>query len=446
MLSASAIWTKASEVLKREMNDVSYGAWFRNVKPIAVEDERTLILMTDDEFYRSTLERLYTATVERCVNAANGTNLSVKFVLSELPAANAPSAASEGSNNQSKSQDCPTLITKYTFEKFVTGESNRFAYAAALAVAENPFIAYNPLFIYGGVGLGKTHLVHAIGNHIHEQHPEFKILYISSENFTNDVVQAIAKKERTGLRSKYRDLDVLMIDDIQFIAGKDATELEFFNTFNDLRNADRQIIITSDKPPKDIPILEERLRTRFGWGLPVDIQPPDFETRVAILQRKVFEENLSIDPSVISFIAEKASNSIRELEGCLNRVVAYADFAKKPITVSFTESVLKDFIPGSKSQTITMELIMQVVADYYGLTLAEICSSRREKRIAFPRQIAMYLSRTMTNASFPEIGAFYGGRHYSTVMYACDQIEDMLKSGAELGSTIEDLKSRIRSS
>lgn len=446
MLSASAIWTKASEVLKREMNDVSYDAWFRNVKPLAVEDEQTLILMTDDEFYRDTLERLYTDTVERCVNSANGTSLSVKFVLSQLPrAAGAPS--SEGADaGRARAQDCPTLITKYTFEKFVTGESNRFAYAAALAVAENPFIAYNPLFIYGGVGLGKTHLVHAIGNYIHEQHPEFKILYISSENFTNDVVQAIAKKERTGLRSKYRDLDVLMIDDIQFIAGKDATEQEFFNTFNDLRNADRQIIITSDKPPKDIPILEERLRTRFGWGLPVDIQPPDFETRMAILQRKVHEENLSIDPYVISFIAEKASSSIRELEGCLNRVVAYAEFAGAPITVSFTESVLKDFIPGSRSQTITMELIMQVVADYYGLSLAEIRSSRRDKRIAFPRQIAMFLSRTMTNSSFPEIGAFYGGRHYSTVMYACDQIEEMVKTSAELSNTIEDIKSRIHSS
>ena len=333
MLSASVIWSKALAALKSEMTDASYNTWIATLVPLRIEGDTTLVLQTEDELYRSTLERFYTPMVEKSIRESCGCELHVRFTTRETPLDDDVAEASpDFVKPVTVRNDCPTLIPKYTFDTFVTGESNRFSYAAALAVAENPSKAYNPLYIYGGVGLGKTHLMHAIGHFIHGEHPDYKILYISSENFTNDVVQSIARKERTSLREKYRYLDVLLIDDIQFIAGKDATEMEFFNVFNDLRDADKQIIITSDKPPKDIPILEERLRTRFGWGLITDIQPPDFETRPAILRRKVTQENLDVSDEVLGLVAERVYSNIRDLEGSLNRVLAYAKFINKPIT------------------------------------------------------------------------------------------------------------------
>lgn len=336
------------------MTDASYNTWIATLVPLRIEGDTTLVLQTEDELYRSTLERFYTPMVEKSIRESCGCELHVRFTTRETPLDDDVAEASpDFVKPVTVRNDCPTLIPKYTFDTFVTGESNRFSYAAALAVAENPSKAYNPLYIYGGVGLGKTHLMHAIGHFIHGEHPDYKILYISSENFTNDVVQSIARKERTSLREKYRYLDVLLIDDIQFIAGKDATEMEFFNVFNDLRDADKQIIITSDKPPKDIPILEERLRTRFGWGLITDIQPPDFETRLAILRRKVTQENLDVSDEVLGLVAERVYSNIRDLEGSLNRVLAYAKFINKPITASLAENVLKDYVSGSKQRTVT---------------------------------------------------------------------------------------------
>lgn len=445
MLSASVIWSKALAALKKEMTDSSYNTWFATLVPLRIEDDTTLVLRTEDELYRSTLERFYTPIVEKCIRDACGCEMRVRFVTGEMPVQEESAAPAPDSEKQkSERSGCPTLIPKYTFDTFVTGESNRFAYAAALAVAENPSKAYNPLYIYGGVGLGKTHLMHAIGHYIHGEHPDYKILYISSENFTNDVVQSIARKERTSLREKYRYLDVLLIDDIQFIAGKDATEMEFFNVFNDLRDAEKQIIITSDKPPKDIPILEERLRTRFGWGLITDIQPPDFETRLAILRRKVTQERLDVSDEVLGIVAERVYSNIRDLEGSLNRVLAYAKFIKKPLTVSLAEDVLRDYSSDNRQRAVTPELIRRVVCDFYSVSPAEMEAGRRERRIAYPRQIAMYLTRTLTQSSFPEIGAFYGGRHYSTVMYACEQIENSIETDAKLKNTIDDLSEKIK--
>lgn len=444
LLSASVIWSKALAALKSEMTDASYNTWIATLVPLRIEGDTTLVLQTEDELYRSTLERFYTPMVEKSIRESCGCELHVRFTTRETPLDDDVAEASpDFVKPVTVRNDCPTLIPKYTFDTFVTGESNRFSYAAALAVAKNPSKAYNPLYIYGGVGLGKTHLMHAIGHFIHGEHPDYKILYISSENFTNDVVQSIARKERTSLREKYRYLDVLLIDDIQFIAGKDATEMEFFNVFNDLRDADKQIIITSDKPPKDIPILEERLRTRFGWGLITDIQPPDFETRLAILRRKVTQENLDVSDEVLGLVAERVYSNIRDLEGSLNRVLAYAKFINKPITASLAENVLKDYVSGSKQRTVTPELIRRVVCDFYSVSPAEMEAGRRERRIAYPRQIAMYLTRILTESSFPEIGAFYGGRHYSTVMYACEQIEKSIETDAKLKKTVDDLTEKI---
>lgn len=445
MLSASVIWSKTLVALKSEMTDASYNTWVRGLIPLRIENEKTLVLQAEGELFRDTLARFYTAMIEKGMRDANELELSVRFVTQEFPTEDDTSLTPDQIvMPRTIRNDCPTLIPKYTFDTFVTGESNRFSYAAALAVAENPSKAYNPLYIYGGVGLGKTHLMHAVGHYIHGEHPDYKILYITSENFTNDVVQSIAKNERTSLRQKYRGLDVLLIDDIQFIAGKDATEMEFFNTFNDLRDADKQIIITSDKPPKDIPILEERLKTRFGWGLITDIQPPDFETRYAILRRKVTQENLDVSDEVLGMVAERVFSNIRDLEGSLNKVVAYAKFINKPITASLAENVLKDYVSGTVSRTINMELIRQVVCDYCNISPSEMESGRRERRVAYPRQIAMFLTRTLTEASFPEIGAYYGNRHYSTVMYACEQIEKNIVSDIKLKKIIDDLTEKIK--
>ena len=438
MLSAQVVWTKALELLKEQMTPISYDTWVKDIRPISVEGN-SLVLMVDNELYLNTLRNFYTQTITNCVNTANRTNLTISFMISSeaSPQRSAPKAESGPAG------ECSSLIERYTFDTFVTGESNRFAHAAALAVAENPSEAYNPLFIYGGVGLGKTHLLHAIGNHVHAMHPEYNILFITSEDFTNDVINAILTNTRQQLRDKYRKLDLLLVDDIQFIGGKDSTELEFFHTFNALRDSNKQIVITSDRQPKDIPVLEERLRARFLWGLITDIQPPDIETRIAILRRKCVRENVDMPEEVLSFIAERVSSNIRELEGSFNRIVAYSDFSKKPITLQFAETVLKDYVSGSARRKITPELIAQVVTDYFSLTMDDLMSTKRERRIAYPRQVAMYLCRTLTDNSYPAIGEFFGGKHYTTVMYACDQIIKDMETKPEVATAIDDITGRI---
>lgn len=441
MLSAQVVWTRALEILKNEMTPTSFNTWVKDIQPISVEGN-SLVLMVQNDLYLNTLRNFYTELITGSVNTANNTNLTISFI---LPAEGEAAPERQKRDDTHPNGECVNLQSRYTFDTFVTGESNRFAHAAALAVAENPSVAYNPLYIYGGVGLGKTHLLHAIGNWLHGTHPEFNILSITSETFTNDVINAIQTNTRQQLRDKYRKVDLLLVDDIQFIAGKESTEMEFFHTFNALRDAGKQIVITSDKPPKDIPVLEERLRARFMWGLLTDIQPPDIETRIAILRRKAARDNIDITEDVLSFIADRVNSNIRELEGSFNRVVAYADFSKKPITLPFAESVLKDFTPGGQKPAISLELIAQVVANYFDLTMEELLSARREKRIAFPRQIAMYISRTLTDSSYPEIGKFFGGKHYSTVMYGCDQIIKDLEGKPEVSTAVDDIISRIMS-
>jgi chromosomal replication initiator protein len=335
------------------------------------------------------------------------------------------------------------LNPKYTFDSFVIGNSNRFAHAASLAVAEAPAKAYNPLFIYGGVGLGKTHLMHAIGHYILQNNQKSKVVYVSSEKFTNELINSIKDDKNVDFRNKYRNIDVLLIDDIQFIAGKERTQEEFFHTFNALHESNKQIILSSDRPPKEIPTLEDRLRSRFEWGLIADIQAPDFETRMAILKKKADVENLNIPNEVMVYIATKIKSNIRELEGALIRIVAFSSLTNKDVSVELAAEALKDIISSKQSKQVTIDLIQDVVANYFNLKVDDLKSSRRTRNVAFPRQIAMYLSRKLTDMSLPKIGEEFGGRDHTTVIHAYEKISTNLKVDESLQNAVNDLAKRI---
>ncbi|SUY54196.1 chromosome replication initiator DnaA [Clostridium tetani] len=335
------------------------------------------------------------------------------------------------------------LNPKYTFDSFVIGNSNRFAHAASLAVAEAPAKAYNPLFIYGGVGLGKTHLMHAIGHYILQNNSNVKVVYVSSEKFTNELINSIKDDKNEEFRNKYRNVDVLLIDDIQFIAGKERTQEEFFHTFNALHEANKQIILSSDRPPKEIPTLEDRLRSRFEWGLIADIQAPDFETRMAILKKKADVEHLNIPNEVMVYIATKIKSNIRELEGALIRIVAFSSLTNKEISVDLASEALKDIISSKESNQVTIELIQDIVSSYFNLRVEDFKSSRRTRNVAFPRQIAMYLCRKLTDNSLPKIGEEFGGRDHTTVIHGYEKISTALKKDESLQKTVNELTSKI---
>ena len=438
MVSAQVIWAKALPAIEAEMTPISFKTWVKDIRPISVEGNN-LVLMAQSELYLTTLRQFYANVITDCVNRANGSNYAVNFIVrEETPIISAP-AVQSGANGVFVG-----VQSRYTFDTFVTGESNRFAHAAAVAVADNPASAYNPLYIYGGSGLGKTHLLHAIGNYVHALRPELNVCCVSSEEFTNDVIAAIKHDTREELRKKYRSLDLLLIDDIQFIGGKEATELEFFNTFNALYGANKQIVITSDQSPKDLPSLQERLRTRFAWGITADIKPPEVETRVAILKGKAERDNVDITNDALLYMAEQFKSNVRELESCYNRVMLYADFSKRSmIDRAFVETILKDYVSSEGKHMVTPDLIKRVTADYYGVTVEELISTRREKRIATPRQVAMYLCRTLTNTSYPDIGKAFGGKHYSTVMYSCDQIASEIGERPDIATAVDDITNRL---
>ncbi|MGE5482162.1 MAG: chromosomal replication initiator protein DnaA [Bacteroidota bacterium] len=333
------------------------------------------------------------------------------------------------------------LNPKYTFDTFVVGANNRFAHAACLAVAESPAESYNPLFLYGGVGLGKTHLMQAICHYVLDRSPNARVMYVTSEKFTNELINGIQKKGMEQFRARYRTLDILLIDDIQFVAGKDSTQEEFFHTFNALYEANKQIVISSDRPPKEIPTLEERLRSRFEWGLMADIAPPDFETRIAILQRKASLDNLDVSPDVITYLAEQIQSNIRELEGALNRVVAYASLAGRELTVGLAREALKPMLSNSPTR-VTVAAIQKVVAEYFAVSLEELRGKRRSRSVAFPRQIAMYLARDLTDASLPQIGEEFG-RDHTTVLHACEKVKAELTQDRSLQVHLQTLKERL---
>ncbi|HEY5524274.1 MAG TPA: chromosomal replication initiator protein DnaA, partial [Clostridium sp.] len=336
-----------------------------------------------------------------------------------------------------------TLNPKYTFDSFVIGNSNRFAHAASLAVAESPAKAYNPLFIYGGVGLGKTHLMHAIGHYILQNNPNSKVVYVSSEKFTNELINSIKDDKNEEFRQKYRNVDILLIDDIQFIGGKERTQEEFFHTFNALHDANKQIILSSDRPPKEIPTLEDRLRSRFEWGLIADIQIPDFETRMAILKKKAEVESLNVPNEVMVYIATKIKSNIRELEGALIRIVAYSSLTNRQITVELATEALKDIISKKQGKNITISIIQDIVSSYFDLRVEELKSQRRTRNVSNPRQIAMYLSRKLTDMSLPKIGEEFGGRDHSTVIHAYEKISDNLKTDESLQHTVADIIKKL---
>ncbi|MBQ9832690.1 MAG: chromosomal replication initiator protein DnaA [Clostridia bacterium] len=437
MHSADTIWNIAKSSLKEKMTQISYDMWIADIIPVS-SNNGELLLYVKTEIIKNTLNTLYKSTVEEEVSKAANSPMTIVFT-NKL----------ENDTDEKKdiSKDSPisqSLNPNYTFDKFVIGNSNSFAHAAAKAVAENPASSYNPLFIYGGVGLGKTHLMQAIGHHRLSTNSTANVIYVTSETFTNEVIDAIRNDKRTPFRNKYRNADVLMVDDVQFIAGRASTQEEFFNTFNALHASGKQIILTSDKPPKDLNTLEERLRSRFEWGLIADIQQPDIETRIAILKKKALFENIKIDDDVLSFIAERVDSNIRQLEGALNNVIAYSQLTKRPIDIRLADTALKNIIPDYKHSVITMELIEQVVADYYSIEVESLASQRRTMDITFPRQIAMYLCKKLTENSYKTIGKHFGGRDHSTVVSAYNKIESDMKKNAQLCVTIEDIEKRLK--
>ncbi|MBO7663011.1 MAG: chromosomal replication initiator protein DnaA [Clostridia bacterium] len=441
-MDMESLWEKTCSLLTQDMNYISYTTWVDdNMYPAALENDRMLICVKMEQMI-GMLEKKYGPMITQRLSEAAGKPMTASLITRRQ--------LEENENRQSAPAQTdsgdPRLNPKYTFESFVVGSGNRFAHAAALAVAESPAEAYNPLFIYGGVGLGKTHLMQAIGHFIHASDPNRRILYMTSENFTNELISAIQMKKTYEFREKIRKVDVLMVDDVQFIAGRESTQQEFFNTFNELHNANKQIILTSDKPPKDIQRLEERLCSRFEWGLVADIQRPDVDTRVAILREKTMQEGIAVPDDVLQLIAGKIDSNIRELEGCLTRLVAYSNLVREPITMDLCEKALKEIFDQRKQKQITAELIMQTVSDYYGLTIGELTGPTRKREITVPRQIAMYLTREMTGMSLPQIGSVFGGRDHTTVMHSCKIVEANMAANANIGLVLEDVKRLVRDS
>ena len=380
--------------------------------------------------------------IKNAVQQITNENFEIQFIIpgEEVPINIGQTSPIENNDNTMRG----LLNPKYTFDTFVIGNSNRFAHAASLAVAEAPAQAYNPLFIYGGVGLGKTHLMHAIGHYILNQNPKSKVVYVSSEKFTNELINSIRDDRNDEFRNRYRNVDVLLIDDIQFIAGKERTQEEFFHTFNALHESNKQIILSSDRPPKEIPTLEDRLRSRFEWGLIADIQPPDLETRIAILKKKAKVENLNVENDVMLYIATKIQSNIRELEGALIRIVAYSSLTNKKVTVELAEEALKDIISSTQPKEITVDLIKEVVSKNFNIKMEDFSSKKRTRAIAYPRQVAMFLCRDLTDLSLPKIGDEFGGRDHTTVIHACDKISDDIESDPNFKRKMDNVIKEIK--
>ncbi|MDL0417708.1 chromosomal replication initiator protein DnaA, partial [Clostridioides difficile] len=392
------------------------------------------------DFNKDILENRYLHLIEDAISQLSLKKYNIKFVLSEKEVADLNS----DSTDLNYRVLYPNLNPKYTFDTFVIGNSNRFAHAACVAVAESPAKAYNPLFLYGGVGLGKTHLMHAIGHHIVSQKKDSKVVYVSSEKFTNELINSIKDDKNEEFRNKYRNVDVLLIDDIQFIAGKERTQEEFFHTFNTLHEANKQIIISSDRPPKDIPTLEDRLRSRFEMGLITDIQAPDFETRIAILRKKAQLERIDVPNEVMSYIAKNIKSNIRELEGALTRVVAYSSLSNRVISFDLATEALKDIITTSKNEEINVLRIKEKVSSVFNLKMEDFNSKKRTRSIAYPRQIAMYLTRELTDLSLPKIGEEFGGRDHTTVIHAHDKVSKDIEESEEIKTKIDKIISDLK--
>ncbi|MBU5594440.1 chromosomal replication initiator protein DnaA [Amphibacillus sp. MSJ-3] len=449
MENIEELWASVLSHLKDKMAGESFETWFKNTKANEIIDD-TLVVTAPNEFTRDWLERSYTELVSDTIFAVAGTRLKTSFVLPDdekIVEDNKHKLNRKPPivNNENYHQSKMMLNDKYTFDTFVIGSGNRFAHAASLAVAETPAKAYNPLFIYGGVGLGKTHLMHAIGHYVIKHNPNANVVYLSSEKFTNEFINSIRDNKAENFRNKYRNVDILLVDDIQFLAGKEQTQEEFFHTFNTLHEESKQIIISSDRPPKEIPTLEDRLRSRFEWGLITDITPPDLETRIAILRKKAKAEGLDISNEVMLYIANQIDTNIRELEGALIRIVAYSSLINQDIDAALAAEALKDIIPSSRPKMITVTTIQELIADKYNIKLEEFAAKKRTRSVAFPRQIAMYLSRELTDLSLPKIGDEFGGRDHTTVLHAHEKISRLISEDQSFNQEIEDLINQLKS-
>lgn len=447
--SIEQLWQETLRNIEGKLSKPSFDTWLSQTEALSYHDE-TLTVCAPNEFVRDWLEKHYASFIQETVEELIGMELNLKFVLPEEDTSSeseeAQSAVPSVHDKQPAADEVRSnmLNAKYTFDTFVIGPGNRFAHAASLAVAEAPAKAYNPLFIYGGVGLGKTHLMHAIGHYVLEHNQEAKVVYLTSEKFTNEFINSIQYNKAVEFRNKYRNIDVLLIDDIQFLAGKEQTQEEFFHTFNTLHESSKQIIISSDRPPKEIPTLEDRLRSRFEWGLITDIQAPDLETRIAILRKKAKAEGFDISNDVMVYIANQIDSNIRELEGALIRVVAFSSLTNQDISVDLAAEALKDIMPANRPKVITILDIQKTVSAHYKLRVEDLKAKRRTKSVAFPRQVAMYLSRELTDYSLPKIGGEFGGRDHTTVIHAYEKISAQLTHDSELSKTINLIKERVK--
>jgi chromosomal replication initiator protein len=450
-LTAEAVWTDVSSRLREALNHTTYSTWFSQVSGTRLEDQ-TLIVEVPNDFTREWIEGHFLDLIHAAVRDVSGHELRVRFRIAEPRATAGPPTPNAAARRLhplpaevTPRPDIAGLNPKYTFDSFVIGSSNRFAHAAALAVAESPAQAYNPLFIYGHTGLGKTHLLHAVANFVTEHGGGLTCRYVTSETFMNDFINSLRDKRIEGFKQRYRTYDVLLIDDVQFFEHKERIQEEFFHTFNSLYEAGRQIVMSSDRPPRDISTLEERLRSRFEWGLITDIQPPDLETRIAILRKKVTYDELEIrDPELLTFIASRVSTNIRELEGALTRVVAFSSLTGRPLSSELAQDVLKDVFPQGESAQISIERIQDLVCERFSVTQDELTGDRRSQNIVYPRQVAMYLARELTDSSLPKIGKEFGGRDHTTVIHATSKIARMIREDRSVYNLVQELTARVR--
>jgi chromosomal replication initiator protein len=441
-LTAESLWNEVAGRLKGALNETTYRTWFAEAEGAELSDD-AFVLGVPNDFTREWIEGHFLGLIGAAVRDVTGQERRVALSVTErLPAATpAPAETPKRSGGAVDSGMNP----KYTFDLFVIGSSNRFAHAAALAVAEAPAQAYNPLFIYGGTGLGKTHLMQAIAQYVAEHSSDLSVRYVTSETFMNDFINSLRDKRIEGFKQRYRTYDLLLVDDVQFFEHKERIQEEFFHTFNSLYEAGSQIVMSSDRPPREIATLEERLRSRFEWGLITDIQPPDLETRIAILRKKVKTDGIHVpDPQVLSFIASRISTNIRELEGALTRVVAFSSLTGRALSVELAEDVLKDVFPQGEAAEVSIQRIQELVSERFQLTMDELCGEKRSQNIVYPRQVAMYLSRELTDSSLPKIGKEFGGRDHTTVIHATSKIARLIREDRSVYNLVQELTARVK--
>jgi chromosomal replication initiator protein len=445
--SYEAFWKQALKDIAEDVSEQEYATWLRGIE-YAGSGESQVTLTVPSSFIKDQVSQRYLARIEEKLAELAGHDIAVKLSVqkkaSAKPGHEDASRAGKTDEPTGRKRQHPQLNKEYTFERFIIGESNSFAANAALAISRNPGTGYNPCLIYGGVGLGKTHLVQAIGNSVYREFPDLKVAYVTVETFANEFILSIQKKTGHQFKNKYRLVDVLLIDDIQFLEGKEGTQEELFHTFNALYDANKQMVFTSDRPVSEIRSLSDRLRSRFERGLNVDLQPPNYETRIAILNRKVEEKKVNIPDEVVELICRNINTNVRDLEKALTKLIAYAELVNKHITLDIARQQLKDFFAQPNQKNITIELIQKVVSEYFGLSYKDLRGKRRTKAVAFPRQIAMYISRELTEYSTTEVGTEFGGRDHTTVMHACQKIEDRMKLDPNIEPTLQTLLKRIK--